>query len=241
MNLKEIQFKLKNIQKNIAFEEKDHKYYFKGKPLVSVTQFVKKHTNPFDPTGDILKNTAKKRGLTSQQLQIEWDSNNKAACDKGNYVHDYLERQLLGLSDPFSLKYVDSYYGAKTCLGWINGVYYEVIGTEVMLYSETMQLAGQVDLLLWDCRNQWIIVCDFKTNSKQLSQDNPYNKFMLHPFKKYPDVKFNHYALQTGIYGRMLTEMGFNVSADSILFHILPNSLQILDCNNGIIQCLHNI
>ena len=196
-----MKFLLKNKQKEISFYETNHEYFYKGQKFKSVSSYVAKFSHPFDPTGEILTNCARRDGITEGELQAKWDEIKDKACDKGTRIHEEHELMLQGIGYPSEFMY-------NLMKKW------ELLDTETIIFDERFKLAGQCDGLLYN-GTVWMI--DFKTN-KNLTQENPYNQFMLPPYDFLPDTPYGHYTLQLNVYRTMLESGGIPVEKMSLVY-----------------------
>lgn len=196
MDLNRIKFLIKNKQKEVAFYEEEHIYYFKGEKLPSVSSYIEMYSNPFDPDGIIIERTAAKKGISVEELREEWDENSNLAREFGTLVHAKYELMLHGIIEPNELikKLLEDY---------------ELIDTEVILFDE--KFAGQCDVLMYDKKKKGIILLDFKTNKKPITKENPYNKFMLGPYLDLPDTPYGHYTVQLNMYRTLLEKWGLKI------------------------------
>ena len=88
--------KAKNPQGiEITFTEADHRYrsIIDGKEIsyISGTTFLGKFFKPFDPTGEITRKCALKRGVTVEALKEEWRLKGLEATTYGTRVHETCE------------------------------------------------------------------------------------------------------------------------------------------------------
>ncbi len=214
MKLEEIKFKLKNKQKEIAFYEDTHEYFYKGKKLPSVSSYIEKYSNPFDPDGSILKRIAKRNKISPEQQKEKWEKIAEEACDKGTRIHLEHEEMLQGIKEPNEL------------ITDLKNRGLELIDTEIILFNEN--LAGQCDVLMYDQPRDKIILVDFKTNKKPITPENKYMKFMKHPYGILPDTSYGHYTLQLSIYRNLLINWGIPVE-ECMIIHLLDEGYEIID------------
>ena len=88
---------------NIEFFEETHKYLsiLNGKEIqyTSGTAFSHPYFSEFDPTGEIAKRCAMRKGVTVEAIQAEWKANGRKSCTLGTRCHETIEDVLHG--NPF--------------------------------------------------------------------------------------------------------------------------------------------
>lgn len=126
------------MDKNFAFDPETHTYYLNGKPLISVTQLLKKH------------------GLAPDYDHVSEETMEKAA-DRGKLIHkeieDYITRGEVGFT-PELVTFIERF---KT-------IGYDFVASEVSVHDDV--IAGTIDLILDTVApdNEEYII-DFKTTS----------------------------------------------------------------------------
>ena len=84
--------------------------------------------------------------------------------------------------------------------------------SELLLFHHGYKIAGTADVVVIksdDKGNRFVLVDDFKTN-QEIKTENRFQK-MKHPLQYLDDCNYNHYNLQTSLYGYLLECMGFKV------------------------------
>jgi hypothetical protein len=84
------------------------------------------------------------------------------------------------------------------------------IKLEIILWDDDLQLAGQVDALFYDKRNDTFIIVDYKTDKKFERYSQYGNKF-LEPVSHLDECELNSYALQLSLYKYMLEKKGIKI------------------------------
>ncbi len=175
-------------------------------------------------TNDYLEHAMVTEELFEQELErviIEWDLNNKNACDIGTAYH--LERENEWYVDANNLvKQRLPVQGNFDCVKHDFSLNREkVVIPEYLVYfnckDQILNIAGQVDLLIKDGNDIYIL--DYKTNAKGLEQKAYFNrktkqtKKMYYPVNNLDDTIMNHYTLQLSIYAFMLQRLNpeFNI------------------------------
>lgn len=183
-------------------------------------------TKKFDPKLIIdLKINPVEFDLIRAEILQEWENTRNASCIRGTGIH--LEKELkfyenkeheikhFGLGGKFTCE--PSYYE----LDLEKGVYPEYL---VSYIEDNFRIAGQVDLLIKDGNDIYII--DYKTN-KKLDKTSYYNpKAKKHEMMKYPlsnimDCNMMHYTLQLSMYAYLLQKVNpeFNIKKLMIIHY----------------------
>ena len=218
----------------ITFTESNHKYtsIIDGKEIsyISGTTFISKFFPPFDPTGNITRACAKKRGLTVEALKQEWKDKADKSCAFGTKIHESVEDTLNGKTlrnKPLDLREELTMMNAVN-LGKKLLDRFDILGVEKIIFDENLKIAGTMDLFVKSKTNGRYWIFDHKTNNS-IDKENKYNKFGLHPIEHIPDTNFYHYQLQLQLYEYLLKEVGY-IPKDSdvgkCLFHITDKGVK---------------
>lgn len=202
------------MQNEMIYLDATHQYFnLKKEEYTSVSRVLDRIKVPFDREGrsrQMARGIANESGITVEQAQAdllkEWDNNKDFSVDKGNYVHDGLDKYATtgkieeGLEGP--VKYMQGIFKQ----------YYRFF-PEIMLFSHEYRVAGRTDLILQRQNSKTKPVLDFidyKTNaSKGIQFDSikrkdgevkHYNRYFLPPFDYLEDCNYNTYSLQLSIY-----------------------------------------
>lgn len=172
---------------------------------ISGTTFVNHFFPPFDPDGKIAEATARKRGISVEQLKFEWKQNSAAACEFGTRVHETAEdtfyRRPYRNSPRDQREMAVFTHARNTALRIMEG--FDVLGVEQIVFDIQYQLAGSIDLLARSKKDGTIWIFDHKTN-KKIERTNRYGKKGLYPIEHLDDCEFSHYALQLSAYEMIL-------------------------------------
>ena len=212
----------------LKFDIKTHTYTVGDTRLTSVTQFIKKFFNEFD-TKKISKYVAKARRnkgekgpkgkpITAWNVRKEW----KNSADEGTHIHEQIEEYILGKG--YNMKVQDvhkkSMQGINYFTKEMERLSHAQPKTELRLYSETLGIAGTIDLSIiheqWDeddCRNV-VSLYDWKTN-KQI-RTTSYKKSPHPLMKNEVDCSMTHYILQLSLYAYIL-ETEYDMEIDELV------------------------
>ena len=195
------------------FTEADHSYRIKetGDLLTSVTTIIKSYTPPFDAPlmaqRMIDKKKPKYAGMTVDEIQYQWQEKAALSSMEGMELHALLER-----------------WPDKGCWGWLPKTYrllrmgkqvdklfpkllkrFKLVAAEKLVFSPSMGLAGQIDLLMADDAAQQGIIIDWKTNNKITDEEDAFGN-MLEPIEHLKDCDVVKYGLQLGLYEKILID-----------------------------------
>ena len=195
------------------FTEADHSYRIKetGDLLTSVTTKIKQYTPSFDSHAMaqqmIDKQKPQYKNMTVDEIQYQWQEKATLSSMEGTELHALLER-----------------WPDKGCWGWFPKTYrllkmskqvdklfpkllkrFRIIAAEKIVFSPSMGLAGQIDLLMADDAAQQGIIIDWKTNNKITDEDSAFGN-MLTPLEHLKDCDVVKYGLQLGLYEKMLID-----------------------------------
>lgn len=226
--------------REIVFEENTHKYYIddpnKRIDFTSVTTFIGNYFPKFDAE-KIAPFTAKKRGISVQEVLDEWEKTRNDACEFGTRVHACCEDTLLNRE----LRYAPS--SPKEELVFPNAIKaandikekYDIVGVEKLVFDEPLRLSGTIDCLVKSKENEFeYCIVDWKTN-KKIDDKAKYGKHAFAPIAELPDCEMSHYGLQLTLYGHILKSGGYipmNAKLKYLLVHITEGSATYIPVMN---------
>jgi hypothetical protein len=219
------------MQDEIIFTPDTHQYYNKQKEeYSSVTRILRNIQVPFDREGmskRMAVSLAEDSGISIEQAQQEilqdWEDKRSSSEDKGNYVHDNLDKYIR------TGKVEEAMEKPVAFIQNILKQYYRFY-PEVLLYSHKYKVAGRTDLVLQRQKNKSPVLdlIDYKTNeSKGICFDSisrkdvikHYNKFLLPPLEYLEDCNYHIYSLQLSIYALLAMECtGARIGKLGIIF-----------------------
>ena len=110
---------------------------------------------------------------------------------------------------------------------------------EVIIYSEELGIAGSIDVLAKDTKNDTYIIIDWKT-SKSISKSSFGGRMGIHPITSHlMDCKYVHYSMQLSLY-RYLIEEFYGIKVSNLLIAHLKNNeckpIVVIIINRGVIS-----
>lgn len=206
----------------IGFEPISHKYFYEGKPLIGVTDYIKKFYKPFD-TDTISSVLESKWGVPQQVIRDLWEKGGEITQDLGNLIDKTLcyYEKFKNYGDIISSqkKEEDNYCLPKhPFLQKIVKEFYEIVKdgdskiiNQIMLSSIKDGICGTADRIkIIDLDKKICDIEDFKVNINAEEIDKSYK--VLAPFEKLPANKLSKYQLQMSLYANLLTKSGWTVN-----------------------------
>jgi hypothetical protein len=195
----------------IRFVPDTHTYFVGDRQLASVSSIVKSLVPPFDRER-ISARSAAKKGVSQESLLAEWDKKAELAREKGTRVHAYIDDFLAGVQDPVLLavneklpEMIAFEYAWNSICGRLDA---KVVAKEKIVWSESLGVAGRMDLVLEVDHNglnsREACIFDWKTG--KFAVTNPYEK-LLPPFQDIDNCELGVYSIQTSLY-RLILEGG---------------------------------
>ena len=228
---------IKNISepfKDLVFEEKEHKYLVKGQPIKrSVSSLIGDFYEHFDSLS-VAPFTAKKMGITTEEVLKMWKDINEESKSRGHKVHTFAELYQLNRS----LK--PSCPQEEAVVKFWNDLpeYIIPVAAELRMYHFKDLYAGTADVILFNTKTQSYIIADYKTNRDLYK--NYKGKTMLFPFSHLLDNPLNHYVLQLSFYQILLEQIGVQVKSRVVVWLGLDGNYKLLETED-VTQILKNI
>ena len=221
MTISEIQDQLKVFDK-FHFEEEPHIYWWIDKwgqrqqAIHSMTQLIHENTTPFDAER-IAPFSARKLGMSTQEVLDMWAFENKLSTTKGTYIHKYMEMKWSGhegyrypvqdVIDEFGYDVLADKWDKLTKIG---DKFYDdykdkliPVGLELVIGDEYYSLCGSIDFLAYDKEKKCLVILDYKSN-KEIKTTNTYKQYMLGNLNHLDDINYIHYSLQLNGYQYIL-------------------------------------
>lgn len=225
-----------NVQ--VGFEEVEHTYVYKDKPLQGITNFIHKFYTDFD-LELVAKSCSKYWNLDPQKIVDLWDSNKKISSLFGTAIHNAIEHyeiwEKTGKYISEQRKVEENYalpnhpLLKQIILDFIkiNPIKGEVV-TEALITWVEGGLCGHADrVVILDKEKKICRVGDYKINVEAEKKEK--NLKPLAPFDGLPANKISKYQLQMSCYANMLEKSGWTVQGldvyvyeDSWKYYSLP-------------------
>lgn len=215
------------IKNDLKIDEVKHKYYLEDDPsidFISCTTFIYYFFKKFDTIGIANKLTAthpKYMDMTPQELVAQWD----IIANEGTEIHKEIELFIKSKVNPSSNK-------GKNAVKWLNSLNldkYEIY-SEAIIYSKEIEIAGTVDLLIYDKETKTLDICDWKTSRQIETTSFGSKKGTTAATSHLLDCNFNHYSLQLSLYAYIL-ENSYNFQINKLkILHLTDYNTVVYEC-----------
>lgn len=231
-----------SLDGEVGFIEDVHKYILKkdeGFRFTSVTTILKDYYEKFDAEGIAAKAVTKKAskyyGRDPQEVKQEWLDLGAKASAEGTALHLYgeylLNKTPVVAPDLPKARWVPEIIDKLYSSG------YELAKTELLVYSELLNIAGQSDIILKkpveDDKFEYMIY-DWKFLGKPLAKKSFYNprtrqyKKMLGPFKHLMDCNWIHYSIQLAVYQTLTGDA--KAIREKVLVVVYDDGYELVPC-----------
>lgn len=256
MDMKDNLIALNTCFNDYMFYEDEHYYTYRGKRVkFSVTQFTGTKHKEFDKD-KMSAYVAKRDSRSQEEVLKDWDNAAKLSCNVGTLFH--LRSEQLANNKTFEidfrayqeLEFFDLIKDRLAKLIPMQDEFFRDIHNKLIPIKTEFTvgykdiIAGNIDLLAWNEKDQEFQIWDYKTN-KDIKTENKYQK-LLDEFNFLDDCELNKYSIQLGIYKDLLERTldirigkcylaWFNENNDSYKI------FKCLDLKESIHQCLDNL
>ena len=109
---------------------------------------------------------------------------------------------------------------------------YTLVKTELLVYSNVLRIAGQVDLLLKHKKTEELALMDYKFIKESLKKKSFFNprtrkyKMMYGPFRFLFDIAYYHYSIQMVLYRYLMGAFGKKVTSLTLLV-VTPEGFEL--------------
>ena len=220
--------------KSVEFEEKTHVYTIDNeKGFTSVTSLVHMCFPKFnaDKVIDKMMNSWKWQknkyyGKTKEEIKNEWKQNGINSANAGTTMHLMIEKfyndmPIMVDEDNIEFEYFLNFHKKEIENSQSK---LEPYRTEWMVYDKELKLAGSIDMIFIDEKNN-LHIYDWK-RCKEIKKENRWESASLKCLEKYeiPNSNFWHYAFQLNIY-KYILEKNYNKIVKSLYLVCLhPNN-----------------
>lgn len=219
----------------IKFSSENHLYVDEHRnTYTSVTTFIGSFFKSFDKITIAEKcansSNPKYQGRNPDDIISEWEKEGDRGRDEGTNIHEYAENKLNGIKPPEPLsdrcrlifKQVDKAISELER-------FYNLIGTEVLIFDPVTRIAGTIDLLMHHKGQNEVLIFDWKQN-KKINNSNVYQSG-LHPINHLQDTDLNHYCLQLSLYEWLLKRGNYfpgNLKFNRALIHLSEDDFEFI-------------
>ncbi len=208
--------KIKNLFKDLRFDEGPHSYFVKGEKLkLSVSGVIKAFVQEVK-FENIAKATDIKNSMPTGATQKLWDLKKEAACSKGDRAHYWGELYAFH-------RHLEPDSGLELAIKnfWDSLPEHIVPAfTELEMYHFKKMFGGTADIILYNKKTGKFIIADYKTNEDIWK--NFKKKTLTGCFDFLLDNPFNKYQIQFSLYQVLFEQTGYEVEK-RILIWVKPD------------------
>ncbi len=201
----EIKNYLEKTFSGIEFEKESHRYFVDGEEYQSVSSFLSDYTFPFEKN-EIAKKVSSREKISQNEVLEKWNIRRDFSTVRGTEFHLYVETFLnsgrkIEVITPIQkeIKLFHQFWDKS------NSLKYEVLTTELMVFSREFKIAGTIDCVVQHKRSKNFFIMDWKTN-KSIRTESLYSKKMKPPLSHLDECELTKYSLQMGLYAKILSE-----------------------------------
>ena len=225
----------------IKLEEESHTYTLSNSNVEfqSVTEFIGVFFQEFDEEKIARKliQTKKYAQMSIKDILNDW----KERRDRGTIIHQQIEHFLLSKNYNQNTNSLDEKskqgicFLKEKCIPNTDNYLFP----EIKICSEKLQIAGTIDLLIYNKKNHQIYLVDWKTNLA--IKKSGYKKGLKYPTTTIEDCNYNKYRLQLSMYKYILEKFYLANVGGLYILHLKDNEYDIINCeyqNQMIIEML---
>lgn len=210
-----------DVFRKFNFEEEPHIYWWldKNKNRVqaktSMTALIHSYSQEFDAEA-IAPFTARKMGISVQEVLDMWQFTNDFSKVKGTHIHAFNEFLWQGLEYTYPKDKVIKQFGTDVlepvweklkniALKFYNDFKDNLIpiGLELVVGDEDIGICGSIDFLCYSKKLKSLIIIDYKSN-KEIKFESYRGQKMTGCLSHLDDCNYNHYSLQLNGYQYIL-------------------------------------
>lgn len=226
--MNEIKDKILEFFSGIHLDEASHKYTLGNETFkISVSGLIKPYYYPTD-WEKVKLNVSNSRGISIEDVEKEWKQAADEGCAIGDKTHIFGENYVLS---GFNLKPTTGYEKAIVNFWKDLPDFIIPIVLEAKMYHKKYRFAGTSDILLYDTRDNSIIIADYKTNKDLFKNFN--DQRMQYPFSYLKCSPFGHYTLQLSYYQILLEQVpGVKVKNRRLIWLKADGTYAMYDTDN---------
>jgi hypothetical protein len=198
----------------IVFDPISHSYKneFTGELYTSATTLIHKYKKPFDAKL-MSERVAKKEGVSAEEIQQRWKTENNKSKDYGTELHVVIEDYLK--TGKVTAEYTE-FVQAYDDLGVVTRK--DDLLVEHRLHLHEYKIAGTADIIRLE-KNGGFSVFDLKTN-KKFNYFNQYNEYLLAPLQHLTASEYSIYSIQLSLYTFMFQNLtGRRVNSIGVTYY----------------------
>jgi len=210
-----------------------------------VTKFVGEFFPEFE-AHKIAQRMGKRKKVDPNSLLEEWNKKKVEAQKDGTAVHKYAEQRINNwqrkLLKPTSKKLEGLFRSVDKAIKLLLE-HFELIGTEIIVFSPSFGIAGIVDLIMKGKESNIFLILDWK-QSKEIKKMNQFQQ-AFEPINHLDDCNYNKYALQLNCYKTIIKREKYYPEASNFqlgIIHLLPDAdpvnIKIEDMEHEIMRML---
>ena len=214
---------------NISLDHGTHTYQLLDDPefrFASVTEFIHEFFRKFDQektAKKLISEHPKYIDRTVDDVIKEW----RKGAERGTIVHNELELFIKeGIEPKNELANVGARW-LKTKQENPDNTFY----SEVIVYSKELGVAGTIDVLVYNKKQDTYHLVDWKTNKRINQKPFGNKKGILNATQHLDDCNFIHYSLQLSFYRYILKNCYKLKVGSQTLFHLRADHYKIYDVN----------
>ncbi|CAE7239314.1 SWA2, partial [Symbiodinium sp. KB8] len=170
--------------------------------------------------------------LHDSEIVDLWKTKSFHACNAGTWMHSMLEHMMNG-SDILPGTMTQN---LNLAVDFLRDLHDEMPGlvayrSEWTIYATRENLAGSIDLVLFDTSDGNFVLIGWKRSEKLQHKCNGYGKFMMEPLQDIPDCQGEQYRLQLNMYMWILEHYYFKKVKSMKAVCAYPNS-----CNEAFVD-----
>lgn len=221
------------------FSEAGHSYTIQetGQKLVSVTTLLKQFTPAFNAPAMAQRMIDKQKpaylGMSAKAILNQWKAKTDQTSQEGTLLHAYCEAYPATKGYGFNPQLLRTFEMTKQ----VDKIFpkllerFELVESEKMVFSARLGLSGMIDLLMRDPANGQMIIIDWKTNSKDLTDEVAAFGDMLEPIGHLANADTVQYGLQLELYRKILEEEKYYPDCNGYrkaIVHIKPAAAKVV-------------
>jgi len=222
----------------ITFLEEPHTYTDNmGVRYQSGTSFSKPYFTKFDMDA-MSRKCAKGRNpkyadRNPEDIKAEWLAEGLRGSSEGDNTHLYAEGVYNGIAPsllprPISERCEKMFIQVDRAADYLF-TRYDYIGSEIVIFSPDLNLAGMVDLLFFDPESRNVLILDHKQN-KEITTENRFQSG-FGPLSHLQETHKNKYTLQLSTYQYILAKEKYFPDATGfkrVLIHYTPTNFKFI-------------